>query len=120
MGGVVAGGNAEETALSFRQNAQNNAQLKKRNHLHKLAADKMNLYERLSQPRRRNPQGAAGTLPTQENTNGSKEGSVENQNPNIRKTSFNQASGKTKNGNVQRKAYVIGSSNNNVPTTLLR
>ena len=60
----------EENSRGFRVNAQPNAQLKKRNHLQKMAADKISLYERLAQPRRRNDQRANTTS---QHTNGSKE-----------------------------------------------
>ena len=46
--------NPEDAGRNFRHNAQNNAQLKKRNHLQKMPADKISVYDRLSQPRNRN------------------------------------------------------------------
>lgn len=81
-----------------------------------MAADKISLYERLSQPRRRN-----NPTTSSHNTNGSKEGSTEKQ----RKTSGSQK------GSIKQKAKrkaaglteqpgsrMMGGGN--IPTTLLR
>ncbi len=91
-----------------------NAQIKKRVIQQKNAADKISLYERLSQPRRRN-NGATSSF----NTNGSKEGSTENR----KASGSNKGSIKQK---MKRKAAPLTDQTGsrligaNVPTTLLR
>ena len=81
-----------------------------------MAADKISLYERLSQPRRRNERNTAS-----QNTNGSKEGSNEG-----RKMSGSNKAGSIKQ-KAKRKALGIGMNpgnhmmiGENMPTTLLK
>ena len=76
---VAATDNNPEDRNNFNQNVNmaaqnyNAAQLKKRTRVQKMAADKVQLYERLSQPRKRNPKVTSNS----QNTNGSKESSNE-------------------------------------------
>jgi len=83
-----------------------------------MAADKISLYERLSQPRRRNDRNT-----TSQNTNGSKEGSNE-----ARKMSGSQNGKGSIKKKAPRKALGIGVDpgashmmiGENMPTTLLK